>query len=95
MSCCGQSRQRAIDPLASGFRPARKVKIAYLGSNSLRVRGTYSGNAYTFSPDQPVQMVDANDSRVMLKTRYSSQYSMEARRAQPPGHDRTLVGRRL
>ena len=71
MSCCGQSRMSAIDPLATGIDPARQaVRILYLGNNSLRVRGTYSQRIYTFSPRQRTQLVDPPDSRVFLRTRY-------------------------
>lgn len=71
MSCCGQSRMSAIDPLATGIQPApRRVRIVYHGNNSLQVRGTYSGRSYAFSPSRRVQLVDAADSRVFLRTRY-------------------------
>ncbi len=46
------------------------MRVAYLGRNSLSVRGTYTGNLYPFSPQSRIRWVDAEDSRVLLRTRY-------------------------
>lgn len=72
MSCCGQSRMNAtIPPRTSGVEPvSRNVRIAYLGNNSLNVRGTFTGRTYGFSPVRRVLLVDANDSRAMLRSRF-------------------------
>jgi hypothetical protein len=46
------------------------VSVAYLGKNRLRVKGTFTGELYPFSPESRVRSVDAADSRVLLRTRY-------------------------
>lgn len=72
MSCCGQKRTdlRIAKGESITGRPAGEVKVAYLGPNSFSVKGSFTGRSYTFSPEERVTSVDANDSRVMLKTRF-------------------------
>ena len=50
--------------------PWRPVRILYLGDDALRVRGTYTGRLYSFSPRQRSQRVDVDDSRVLLRSRF-------------------------
>lgn len=49
---------------------ARSIRVLYLGGNVIQVRGTYSGQAYAFSPRERVRRVDAADARVLLRTRF-------------------------
>ncbi len=46
------------------------LRVGYLGANTLRVRGAYTGRVYLFSPASRVRSVDALDSRVLLRTRF-------------------------
>ncbi len=46
------------------------VRAVYVGGNTLRVRGAYTGRSYAFSPAARTQLVDALDSRVLFRTRY-------------------------
>lgn len=59
-----------MDPPAPASGRGTEVRVAYLGRNTLNVRGTYSGNLYPFSPQSRTRWVDAEDSRVLLRTRY-------------------------
>ena len=71
MSCCGEPRA----PLPMGRPRARTtgrgdLRVVYVGGNSQRVRGAYTGRIYHFSPAARTQLVDALDSRVLFRTRY-------------------------
>ena len=70
MSCCGERRVRMSASTARARASGHAIRVAYVGSNVVRVRGTFSGRRYVFSPDARVHWVDADDSRVMLRTRY-------------------------
>ncbi len=73
MSCCGERRARMIRrPRAEGGagHGGGGVRVVYLGQNSIRVRGTFSGRIYQFSPGSRLAWVDAQDSRVLLRTRF-------------------------
>ena len=73
MPCCGEPRTTVrASSIESELAVASHadVRVAYLGRNSLTVRGTYTGRRYAFSPTCRVQTVDPLDSRVMLRTRY-------------------------
>lgn len=77
MGCCGDLRAEMPWSIDTGPPPvipkelqSTDLRIGYVGGNSFAVRGSYTGRRYTFSPDARVQMVDRQDSRVLLRTRY-------------------------
>lgn len=78
MGCCGQTR-REMSVAANDLNELnskstdRTIRIAYVGKNSFTLRGTYTGKPYSFSPANRVHFVDADDGRVMLRTRYFRQ----------------------
>ena len=76
MGCCGDLRTtmalEGFDAPAALAVPGgtADVQVASLGGNAFKVRGTYTGRVYGFSPHARVQSVDAADSRVLLRTRH-------------------------
>ena len=71
MSCCGEPRiPLPMDPPRTRTNGRGDLRVVYVGANSLRVRGAYTGRSYHFSPTSRTQLVDALDSRVLFRTRY-------------------------
>ena len=74
MSCCGEHRARLLaetqhlgdEVLVSN----PEIRVAYLGNRPITVRGTFSGRRYAFSAEARILPVNADDSRVMLRTRF-------------------------
>jgi hypothetical protein len=50
--------------------PLPTIRVRYLQSSPVRVRGLVSGVSYEFSGSSPVQDVDARDSSSLLHTRF-------------------------
>jgi hypothetical protein len=50
--------------------PLPKIRLLYLQTSPIRVRGLISGVCYEFSSSSPVQDVDARDSSSLLHTRF-------------------------
>jgi hypothetical protein len=67
MPCCGGKRaalkQQAKAPPASNRRAVR-----YTGTQTVTVRGRVTGTQYVFSPQQPLQYVDARDAADFSET---------------------------
>jgi hypothetical protein len=74
--CCDQKRATARAALSitranvsdkSEPRQA-ELRVCFLGSGSLIVKGAYSGVSYLFSSKHPDQAVDARDAEVLTRT---------------------------
>ncbi len=50
--------------------PLPTIRVRYLQTSPIRVRGLVSGVSYEFSGSSPVQDVDARDSSSLLHTRF-------------------------
>ena len=58
-------------PAAAPVSMARSfVRVRFLESSPIQVRGLVSGLTYEFSGSQPVQQVDHRDAPSLLKTRF-------------------------
>ncbi len=74
--CCGQKRAKAKSALSithlnwpDKSKPRQaELRVRFLGSGSLIVKGAYSGMSYLFSSEDPDQTVDARDAEVLTRT---------------------------
>jgi hypothetical protein len=62
----------ADPPAAQQFaaESASSVKVRYLESSPVRVRGLVTGNSYLFSATEPAKEIDARDAVSLLNTRF-------------------------
>jgi hypothetical protein len=62
----------ADPPAAQQFtaESASSIKVRYLESSPVRVRGLATGNSYHFSANDPAQEIDARDAASLLNTRF-------------------------
>lgn len=74
--CCSQKRATAKASLSMTRpnvsdkpKPRRaELRVCFLGSGSLIVKGAHSGMSYLFSREDPEQEIDAKDAEVLTKT---------------------------
>ncbi len=82
MGCCGQKRAkvttipktRGIANKAEKEISPQKVRVTYVGNNSLTVHGTFTGTQYYFSPQNRTRLVNINDSHTIVGNRYYNRY---------------------
>jgi hypothetical protein len=48
---------------------AQTVKMLYRGNGSAQIRGAVTGRVYKFPRQQPIQCVDVQDVRALMRTR--------------------------
>jgi hypothetical protein len=60
----------AAQPQQFAAESASSVKLRYLESSPVRVRGLVTGNSYHFSAAEPAQEIDARDAVSLLNTRF-------------------------
>ena len=76
MSCCGDNREKtrtsiytnAASRSARPAPPSDAVKLRYVGSSAILVRGPVSGAGYAFSSGGPAVPVDPRDMEPLLRT---------------------------
>ena len=73
MGCCGDKRKAARRALAATPQPeppgvSTQVPLVFLGSGAYLVSGPRSRRVYTFSSDEPEQLVEEHDARALVRT---------------------------
>lgn len=73
MGCCGDKRKAvrravAATPPREPPRVSASVPLAFLGSGAYLVSGPQSRRIYTFSSDEPEQLVEQQDARALIRT---------------------------
>jgi hypothetical protein len=81
--CCGQKRaeyrnssttpsyqSQTMNRPAPVASPQALVRVRYLESSPIRVRGPATGQQYEFSGSRPVQSIDARDAAPLLQSRF-------------------------
>ncbi len=68
--CCGQKRAALGNNAGSRVPPAAEpgLKLAYMQSSPIEVRGPATGRAYHFSENRREQLVDPRDAIGLLRT---------------------------
>lgn len=74
MSCCGQARAmlsslRSADTRTAGRQTLARAAVRYVGSRPVHVRGSATGQRYSFTTSGEVQSVDARDVAGIVRTR--------------------------
>jgi hypothetical protein len=72
--CCGQQRNSLKTNVATRkTSTGPQLKLAYLKSAPVEVRGPVTGRAYYFSEHRREQLVDARDATGLLRTHFFRQ----------------------
>ena len=67
------SRTSVANPPAAqqlAAESASSIKVRYLESSPVRVRGLVTGSSYLFSATEPAKEIDARDAASLLNTRF-------------------------